>query len=107
VFNDRGAVICAARITERLGRGVVHGYESSANYDPMGKPAESVDRGGALNLLSSKRPQFTRGHSMASSNALVQLEAWDGKIEWQEPHATEARPAKQARARAASLTPAK
>lgn len=111
VFNDRGAVICAARITERLGRGVVHGYESSANYEPMGKPGESVDRGGALNLLSSKRPQFTRGHSMASSNALVQVELWDGKTEWREgaaeTPAAEDRAAKPKRKAARELAAAK
>ena len=59
VFNDRGAVICAALPTQRLPRGVCHGYESSAVYDPMGEPGKSVDRGGCLNLLtppSARRP---------------------------------------------------
>jgi trimethylamine-N-oxide reductase (cytochrome c) len=37
VFNERGAVICAALPTQRLPRGVCHGYESSAVYDPMGR----------------------------------------------------------------------
>ncbi len=52
VYNDRGAVICAALPTQRLPRGVCHGYESSAVYDPMGEPGKSVDRGGCLNLLT-------------------------------------------------------
>ena len=55
VFNGRGAVICAAQITERVRPGVVHGFESSAVYDPLGRPGESVDRGGCLNLLSPSR----------------------------------------------------
>ena len=57
VYNDRGAVICAALPTQRLPRGVCHGYESSAVYDPMGEPGKSVDRGGCLNLLTPERTQ--------------------------------------------------
>ena len=64
VFNDRGAVICAALPTQRLPRGVAHGYESSAIYDPMGEPGKSVDRGGCLNLLTPERTQ-TKTHAFA------------------------------------------
>jgi molybdopterin guanine dinucleotide-containing S/N-oxide reductase-like protein len=81
VFNDRGAVICAALPTERLGRGVCHGYESSAIYDPMGEPGKSVDRGGCLNLLTPERTQTKSTHSLAGANSLVEVELWDGRIE--------------------------
>ncbi len=81
VFNDRGAVICAALPTERLARGVCHGYESSAVYDPMGEPGKSVDRGGCLNLLTPERTQTKSTHSLAGANALVQVEPWDGRSE--------------------------
>ena len=81
VFNDLGAVLCAADPTERLPRDVVHGYESSARYDPIGEPGNSVDRGGCLNLLTSKRPQIKKSHSLASSSAIVQVELWDDKEE--------------------------
>jgi trimethylamine-N-oxide reductase (cytochrome c) len=77
VFNDRGAVICAAQITGRLPAGIVHGYESSANYQPMGEPGRSVDIGGCLNLLSPKRSQIKQAHSMSASAALVEIEPWD------------------------------
>ena len=63
VYNDRGAVICAALPTQRLPRGVCHGYESSAVYDPMGEPGKSVDRGGCLNLLTPERTQ-TKTHAL-------------------------------------------
>lgn len=76
VHNDRGAVLCAVRPTHRLRPGVVHGYESSAQYDPIGVPGESPDRGGSLNLLSSKRTQIKNAHSMASSACLVQVRKW-------------------------------
>ena len=78
VFNGRGAVICAAQITERMRPGVVHGFESSAVYDPLGRPGESVDRGGCLNLLSPSRSQVKRSHSMANGTAMVDVVAWDG-----------------------------
>jgi trimethylamine-N-oxide reductase (cytochrome c) len=81
VFNDRGAVICAALPTQRLARGVCHGYESSAVYDPIGEPGKSVDRGGCLNLLTPERTQTKTTHSLAGANALVQVELWDGRSE--------------------------
>ena len=67
VYNDRGAVICAALPTQRLPRGVCHGYESSAVYDPMGEPGKSVDRGGVLNLLTPERSQTKSTHSLAGA----------------------------------------
>ena len=79
VYNDRGSVICAARPTERLRRGVVHGYESSARYDPIGVPGKSADRGGSLNQLTSKRNQTSTVHSLAASACLVQVGLWDGQ----------------------------
>jgi trimethylamine-N-oxide reductase (cytochrome c) len=78
VYNDRGAVICAALPTQRLPRGVCHGYESAAIYEPMGEPGKSVDRGGCLNLLTPERTQTKSTHSLAGSNSLVQVVLWDG-----------------------------
>ena len=81
VYNDRGAVICAALPTQRLPRGVCHGYKSSAIYDPMGEPGKSVDRGGCLNLLTPERSQTKSTHALAGANSLVEIEPWDGRIE--------------------------
>src|SRR5262249_15975181 len=81
VFKDRGAVICSALPTERLPRGVAHGYESSAIYDPIGEPGKSVDRGGCLNLLTPERTQTKSTHSLAGANSLVQIELWDRRGE--------------------------
>jgi trimethylamine-N-oxide reductase (cytochrome c) len=83
VFNGRGAVICAALVTARVRLGVVHGYESSAVYDPLGEPGRSADRGGCLNLLSPSRPQIKGSHSMANGTAMVQVEAWDGTADYE------------------------
>lgn len=105
VFNDRGAVICAAWLTERLPPGVCHGYESSAVYDPLGEPGRSVDRGGCLNLLTPERTQTKTTHSLAGANSLVQVEKWDGSVE----HVSEVFAAKDRkdRLKAANLVPAK
>jgi trimethylamine-N-oxide reductase (cytochrome c) len=83
VFNDRGAVLCAALVTERLRPGVVHGCESAAVYAPMGTPGASVDRGGCLNLLSPRRGQIEKSHSMANGAAMVEVAPWDGVVEYQ------------------------
>jgi trimethylamine-N-oxide reductase (cytochrome c) len=83
VFNDRGAVICAAQITERLPSGTVHSYESAARYDPVGEPGYSADRGGCINQLTPGRTIIKQSHGVASNSCLVQIEKWEaeGKAE--------------------------
>jgi trimethylamine-N-oxide reductase (cytochrome c) len=81
VYNDRGAVLCAALLTQRLPRGVCHSYESAAVYDPMGEPGKSIDRGGTINLLMPGRTQTKSTHSLAGSQGLAEIELWDGRIE--------------------------
>ena len=78
MFNDRGAVICAAQVTERLPHGTVHSYSSSAVYDPIGEPGSSPDRGGCVNTLTPKRPIISRSSSTAANSCLVQIEKWRG-----------------------------
>jgi anaerobic selenocysteine-containing dehydrogenase len=78
VFNDRGAVICAAQVTERVGSGTVHSYSSAAVYDPVGEPGLSPDRGGCINLLTPSRPMIKKSSSMAANTCLVQIEKWTG-----------------------------
>lgn len=106
VFNDRGAVICAALPTHRLPPGVCHGYESSAVYDPMGEPGKSVDRGGCLNLLTPEKTQTKTTHSLAGANALVEIEKWDGGVDYMSETFARMEPRTQA-ARAAAFEPAK
>jgi molybdopterin guanine dinucleotide-containing S/N-oxide reductase-like protein len=79
MFNDRGTVILAARITERLPRGTVHSFSSSAKYDCVGEPGYSADRGGCINLLTPSRNIITKSHGMASNSCLVEIEKWDRK----------------------------
>ena len=79
VFNNRGAVICAAQVTERVPPGTVHSYESSATYDPIGEPGYSVDRGGCINQLTPSRMMIKQSHSMAANSCLVQIAKWQGE----------------------------
>ena len=78
-YNDRGAVICAAQLTERVPRGVVHSYESSAVYDPIGEPGNSPDKGGCMNVLTPSRMMIKRSHAMAANSCLIQVEKWEGE----------------------------
>ncbi|MEM8841722.1 MAG: molybdopterin dinucleotide binding domain-containing protein, partial [Pseudomonadota bacterium] len=78
VYNDRAAVICAAEVTSRMAAGVVHSYESSAVYQPMGDPGSSPDIGGCMNMLAPARMQSGRTVASAGSMSMVQIEKWDG-----------------------------
>ncbi|QTA81122.1 Molybdopterin oxidoreductase [Desulfonema limicola] len=78
IFNDRGEVICAAQVTERITPGTVHSCEGSAKYDPLGEPGNSPDRGGCINLLTPGRNIIKKSHSTASNSCLVQIEKWTG-----------------------------
>ena len=81
VFNDRGSVICAAHLTQRINPGMVHSYQASAVYDPMGTPGESTDRGGCVNLLTPNRRQAKKTSASAYNNTLVEIEKWDASKE--------------------------
>jgi trimethylamine-N-oxide reductase (cytochrome c) len=81
ICNDRGAVVCAAHLTQRLPRGVIHAYESSAIYDPMGEPGYSVDRGGCINQLTPKRSIAKKVTGTAVNSCLVEVALWDGSKE--------------------------
>jgi molybdopterin guanine dinucleotide-containing S/N-oxide reductase-like protein len=77
LYNDRGAVICAAHVTDRLPPGTVQSAEGSAIYDPLGEPGASPDRGGCINLLTPGRPIISKSHSTASNTCLVEVELWE------------------------------
>jgi trimethylamine-N-oxide reductase (cytochrome c) len=80
LHNDRGSVICAAYVTQRLRPGVIQAYESSAKYDPIGEPGESTDRGGCVNQLTNQRSQSAKSSSMAPNACLIELELFAGEL---------------------------
>jgi trimethylamine-N-oxide reductase (cytochrome c) len=77
-YNDRGEVILAAQITERVPPGTCHCYESSAEYQPLGTPGESPDRGGCINILSTKKFIGKHTSGMATEHFRIEIEKWEG-----------------------------
>ncbi len=78
LYNDRGAVLGIAHVTERLRPGVIHAYEASAKYDPVepGKPY-TVDRGGCINILTSTRPMSKNAPGFAPNSCLTEVTRWE------------------------------
>jgi anaerobic selenocysteine-containing dehydrogenase len=76
VFNDRGAVICAADVSPMVARGVVKSFEASAEYRPVECNGETVDIGGCMNLLTPSRTAMRGTSSMAPNACLVQVQPW-------------------------------
>lgn len=79
LYNDRGATLCIAVVTERIKPGIIHCYASSAKYDPLepGKP-DSIDRGGCVNLLTSSRMLSKNAPGMTPNSCLLEIEKWEG-----------------------------
>ena len=78
LYNDRGAVLGVAKITERIRPGVIHSYTSSGKYDPLepGKPY-SVDKGGCVNLLIPSRMMSKNASGMAPNSCLIEISKWE------------------------------
>ena len=78
VFNDRGAVLGIAKVTERTRPGTVHSYQAGAKYDPLepGK-AGSIDKGGCMNLLTPSRLVSKNAPGMANNSCLVEICKWE------------------------------
>lgn len=94
VFNDRGAVICAADVSSMVARGVAKSFESSAEYIPVSTLDGVVDIGGSMNLLTPSRTAIKGTHSMAPNSCMVEVSRWV----WDE-QARPGEPAPLARAR--------
>ena len=85
VFNERGAVLCGAYVTERIMPGAV-GIDHGAKYDPI-VPGE-LDRGGATDTICPRKTTSRNAVGMAMSGYLVALERVDlGEMMQQYPEA--------------------
>ena len=76
IYNDRGAVICAADISTLLIQGVVKSSEASARFELVEVNGETLEIGGSLNILTPERPQNVRTHSMSPNSTLVEVEKY-------------------------------
>jgi anaerobic selenocysteine-containing dehydrogenase len=71
VFNERGAILAGAYVTERLMNGVVY-IDHGARYDPI-IPGE-LDRGGAINTIAPANLTSKNATGMVVSGYLVEVE---------------------------------
>jgi molybdopterin guanine dinucleotide-containing S/N-oxide reductase-like protein len=78
MYNDRGAVLGIAQVTERMRPGAIHCYESSSKYDPL-EPGKvgSVDRAGCINLLAPARMISKNAPGMANNSCLIEISKWE------------------------------
>jgi anaerobic selenocysteine-containing dehydrogenase len=72
-FNNRRL---PAQLTERVGPGTVHCYESCADYVPVGDPGYSADKAGCINILTSKRFITPNCTGQARNSCLIEVEKW-------------------------------
>ena len=79
VYNNRAQVLGVALVTERCRPGLVHSYQAAAKYDPL-EPgvADSIDRGGCVNLLSHSRMTSQNAYGEANMSFLVEVCKWEG-----------------------------
>ena len=77
VWNDRGEILCMAKVTNRLEEHTVHLYGSSGMYEPAVPGEKSIDKGGCANLLTS--PDMIEGRhipGMTPNSTLVEMEVY-------------------------------
>ena len=81
VFNERGTVLCAAYVTERLTPGAVY-VDHGSRFDPI--DAGNLDRGGAINLITPTAIISKTATGMVVSGFLVDIaKVTDGEMaEW-------------------------
>jgi molybdopterin guanine dinucleotide-containing S/N-oxide reductase-like protein len=77
-YNDRGAVILIAKVTEKVRPGTVLSV-TAGGYDPV-KPGKigSVDMGGAVNLLMPPRIMSANAPGQVTQG-LIQIAKWKGR----------------------------
>ena len=81
VFNERGAVICAADVSPLVAPGVVKSFESSAEYHTIVVDGEALEIGGCMNILTPSRSQMKGTSSMSPNSCLVEVQSWrDARI---------------------------
>ena len=74
VFNERGAVLVGAYVTERIMPGVIY-VDHGSRYDPI--VTGELDRGGAINTLSPRNTTSKNATGMVSGGFLVDFERAD------------------------------
>jgi trimethylamine-N-oxide reductase (cytochrome c) len=81
LFNERGNVLCVARVTYRVEINTIHAYGSSGIYNPV-EPGKfkSMDIGGCVNVLTPGRLIGEYVPGMAPNSTLLDVRKWEGPI---------------------------
>jgi len=74
IYNERGAILCGAYVTERIMPGVVS-VDHGAKYDPI-VPGE-LERGGATDTIAPHKTTSKNAAGIATSGYLVEVERAD------------------------------
>jgi len=77
LFNDRGAVLGVAHLTERVRLNVIHCFTSSGIYRPLEPGEPSTDKGGCVNILTPSRFMSRNVAGMAQNSCLVDIVKWE------------------------------
>ena len=78
VYNDRGAVLGIAQVTERIRPGLytpIRPAPSTIRWS-RAKPG-SIDKGGCMNLLTPSRMVSKNAPGMANNSCLVEICKWE------------------------------
>ena len=77
IFNERGAVLAGAHVTERMAVGAVR-IPNGASYRPAEPGRNYQDTGGVINLITPYNTTSANAFGMACTGFLAQVEKWVG-----------------------------
>jgi trimethylamine-N-oxide reductase (cytochrome c) len=80
LFNERGSVLCVARVTYRVEENTIHAYGSSGIYNPTEPGEASMDIGGCVNILTPGRLMGDMVPGMAPNSALMDVRKYEGAL---------------------------
>jgi trimethylamine-N-oxide reductase (cytochrome c) len=80
LFNERGSVLCVARVTYRVEVNTIHAYGSSGIYNPTVPGEASTDIGGCVNVLTPGRLMGDKVPGMAPNSTLLDVRKYEGEL---------------------------
>ena len=80
LLNERGSVLCVARVTYRVEENTIHAYGSSGIYNPVEPGETSMDIGGCVNILTPGRLIGDKVPGMAPNSTLLDVRKYEGEL---------------------------